>query len=41
VAPLIVKEEHRLRVIENGVLRKMFGPKREGSRPNRRLERTA
>jgi len=23
------KEEHRLRVFENGVMRQMFGPKRE------------
>jgi hypothetical protein len=29
-------EEHRLRVFENRVLRRMFGPKRDG-----RLEETA
>jgi hypothetical protein len=27
---LTLREEHRLRVLENGVLRKIFGPKREG-----------
>jgi hypothetical protein len=26
---LILREEHRLRFFENGVLRKVFGPKRE------------
>jgi hypothetical protein len=26
---LTVREEHRLRVFENGVLRKTFGPKRD------------
>jgi hypothetical protein len=26
---LTLREEHRLRVFENGVLRKIFGPKRE------------
>jgi len=26
---VMLKEEHRLRVFENGVMRKMFGPKRE------------
>jgi len=25
----MLKEEHRLRVFENGVMRKMFGPKKE------------
>jgi hypothetical protein len=28
--PLIVKEEHKLRVFENRVLRRIFGPKRDG-----------
>jgi hypothetical protein len=27
---LILREEHRLRVFENRVLRRIFGPKREG-----------
>ena len=27
---LILKEEHRLRVFENRVLRRVFGPKRDG-----------
>jgi hypothetical protein len=27
---LILREEHRLRVSENRVLRRIFGPKREG-----------
>jgi hypothetical protein len=27
--PLTLKEEHRLRVFENRVLTKIFGPKRE------------
>jgi len=26
----MLKEEHSLRVFENGMMRKMFGPKREG-----------
>jgi hypothetical protein len=26
---LILREEHRLRVLENGVLRRIFGPKRD------------
>jgi hypothetical protein len=26
---LALREEHRMRVFENGVLRKIFGPKRE------------
>jgi len=26
---VMLKEEHRLRAFENGVMRKMFGPKRE------------
>jgi hypothetical protein len=26
---LVLKEEHRLRVLENRVLRRIFGPKRE------------
>jgi hypothetical protein len=26
--PLTLKEEHRLRVVENRVLRRIFGPKR-------------
>jgi hypothetical protein len=29
---LTLREEHRLRVSENRVLRKIFGPKREGGR---------
>jgi hypothetical protein len=33
---LILREEHRLRVFENRVLRKIFGPKRDW-----RMERTA
>jgi hypothetical protein len=33
---LTFREEHRLRVFENRVLRKIFGPKRD-----RRLEKTA
>ena len=28
--PLTLREEHRLRVFENGVLRRIFGPKRDG-----------
>jgi hypothetical protein len=27
---LIVREEHKLRVFENRVLRRIFGPKRDG-----------
>jgi hypothetical protein len=27
--PLILREEHRLRVFENRVLRRIFGPKRD------------
>jgi hypothetical protein len=27
---LTLREEHRLRVFENRVLRRLFGPKREG-----------
>jgi hypothetical protein len=30
-------EEHRLRVLENRVLRKTYGPKREGDRSWRKL----
>jgi hypothetical protein len=26
---LMIREEHRIKVFENGVLRRMFGPKRE------------
>jgi len=33
-------EEHRLRLFENRVLRRILGPKREGGR-GRRLEKTA
>jgi hypothetical protein len=33
-----LREEHRLRVLENRVLRRIFGPKREGGR-GRRLEK--
>jgi hypothetical protein len=29
VHPLTLREEHRLRVFENSVLRRTFGPKRE------------
>jgi hypothetical protein len=40
ISLLNVREEHRLRVFENRVLRRIFGPKREeGS--NRRLKKTA
>jgi hypothetical protein len=35
---LTSREEHRLRVFENRVLRRIFGPKRES---DRRLEKTA
>ena len=28
--PLTLREEHRLRVFENRVLRRIFGPKRDG-----------
>jgi hypothetical protein len=28
--PLILREEHKLRVFENTVLRRIFGPKRDG-----------
>ena len=30
--PLILREEHRLRFFENRVLRRIFGPKRDGVR---------
>jgi hypothetical protein len=30
VGPLTLREEHRLRVFENRVLRRTFGPKRDG-----------
>jgi hypothetical protein len=30
VATLTVREEHKLRVFENRVLRRIFGPKRDG-----------
>jgi hypothetical protein len=36
---LTLREEHRLRVFENRVLRRIFGPKREKS--DKRLEKTA
>jgi len=29
---VILREEHRLRMLENGVLRKIFGPKRDNVR---------
>ena len=29
-SPLTLREEHRLRVFENRVLRRIFGPKRDG-----------
>jgi hypothetical protein len=32
-----LREEHRLRVFENRVLRRIFGPKREEDRPRRKL----
>ena len=34
---LILREEHRLRVFDNRVLRRIFGPKRDGG--NRRMEK--
>jgi hypothetical protein len=34
---LTLKEEHRLRVFENRVLRKIFGPKREDNGSGRKL----
>jgi hypothetical protein len=34
---LTLREEHRLRVFENRVLRKIFGPKREGDGSWRKL----
>ena len=34
---LTLKEEHRLRVFENRVLRRIFGPKRDGG--NRKMEK--
>jgi hypothetical protein len=34
---LTLREEHRLRVFENRVLRRMFGPKREEDGPWRKL----
>jgi hypothetical protein len=34
---LTVREEHKLRVYENGVLRRIYGPKRDGVR----VEKTA
>jgi hypothetical protein len=36
---LTLREEHRLKVFENRVLRRIFGPKRDES--NRRLDKTA
>jgi hypothetical protein len=30
----LLREEHRLRVFENRVLRKMFGPKRDEAKRN-------
>jgi hypothetical protein len=36
---LILREEHRLRVFENRVLRRKFGPKRD--EVNRRMEEVA
>jgi hypothetical protein len=35
--PLTLREEHRLRVFENSVLRSIFGPKREEDRSWRKL----
>jgi hypothetical protein len=35
--PLTLREEHRLRVFENRVLRRIFGPKREEDRSWRKL----
>jgi hypothetical protein len=37
---LTLKEEHRLSVFENWVLRRIFGPKKKGGK-GRRLEKTA
>jgi hypothetical protein len=34
---MTLREEHRLRVFENRVLRKIFGPKREEDRSRRKL----
>jgi hypothetical protein len=34
---LVLREEHRLRVIENKVLRRIFGPKREEDGSQRKL----
>jgi hypothetical protein len=36
---LTVREEHKMRVFENRVLRRIFGPKRDGS--DERVEKTA
>jgi hypothetical protein len=38
---LTLKEEHRSRLFENRVLRRIFGPKRDEVRSDRRLEKTA
>ena len=35
--PLTLREEHRLRVFENRILRRIFGPKRDENREWRRL----
>jgi hypothetical protein len=37
--PLTLREEHRLEVFENGVLRRIFGPKRQDS--ERRIKEIA
>jgi hypothetical protein len=34
-----LREEHRLRVFENGVLRRIFGPKREEDGSGKKLHR--
>jgi hypothetical protein len=35
--PLILREERRLRVFENRILRRIFAPKRDGNGERRRL----
>jgi hypothetical protein len=37
---LALREEHRLRMFENRVLRRIFGPKREEMRGDWRVENT-
>jgi hypothetical protein len=38
---LTVREEHKLRVFENRVLRRIFGPKRDGVTGRGGMEKTA